>query len=286
MNFLPSGQLKCLCDILIKVQYHFFNLPLEIFHQRPDPLPCAGRGEKHRRGGVSFPDILQRFFPGEIKNRGHIGFGHRHRRGYLKHEGVFQGLIVSLRQGQQHKIAAGPGVKLRRTHQVPDVFQDHHVQVFQPQRFQRLLRHLPGDMAGPARVHLDHLHAQGSDGSGSTMLEHANLARKKISPSHLVPMGIYNEDDSKRLGREKDLEMKMHKALENGDFVPYLQPKYELNKETIAGAEALVRWIDPEEGMIFPNEFIPLFEKNGFVVEIDLYMFEEACKLVEKWHKN
>ena len=127
---------------------------------------------------------------------------------------------------------------------------------------------------------------QNDDTDVSTMLEHANLARKKISPSHLVPMGIYNEDDSKRLGREKDLEMKMHKALENGDFVPYLQPKYELNKETIAGAEALVRWIDPEEGMIFPNEFIPLFEKNGFVVEIDLYMFEEACKLVEKWHKD
>ncbi len=127
---------------------------------------------------------------------------------------------------------------------------------------------------------------QNDDTDVSTMLEHANLARKKISPSHLVPMGIYNEDDSKRLGREKDLEMKMHKALENGDFVPYLQPKYELNKETIAGAEALVRWIDPEEGMIFPNEFIPLFEKNGFVVEIDLYMFEEVCKLVEKWHKN
>lgn len=40
------------------------------------------------------------------------------------------------------------------------------------------------------------------------------------------------------------------------------------------------------EGMIFPNEFIPLFEKNGFIVELDLYMFEQVCKLVEKWNKK
>ncbi len=96
----------------------------------------------------------------------------------------------------------------------------------------------------------------------STMLEHANMARTKISPSHLVPMGIYDDRDRQRLSREKMLEMKMRTALQSGHFVPYLQPKYELKGETIAGAEALVRWIDPEEGMIFPNEFIPLFEKT------------------------
>ena len=120
----------------------------------------------------------------------------------------------------------------------------------------------------------------------SVMLEHANLARKKISPSHLVPMGIYDVKESQRLGRDKALEMKMHKALEQGHFVPYLQPKYELEGESIAGAEALVRWIDPEEGMIYPNEFIPLFEANGFIVELDLYMFEEVCKLIERWNKE
>lgn len=120
----------------------------------------------------------------------------------------------------------------------------------------------------------------------SVMLEHANLARKKISPSHLVPMGIYDVKESQRLGRDKALEMKMHNALEQGHFVPFLQPKYELEGESIAGAEALVRWIDPEEGMIYPNDFIPLFESNGFIVELDLYMFEEVCKLVERWNKE
>ena len=118
------------------------------------------------------------------------------------------------------------------------------------------------------------------------MLEHANMARKKIAPGYRVPMGIYDEKDKLRLGREKELEMKMHDSLGRGDFIPYLQPKYELEGETIAGAEALVRWVDPEEGMIYPDEFIPLFESNGFVVDIDLYMFEEVCRMVERWQRE
>lgn len=120
----------------------------------------------------------------------------------------------------------------------------------------------------------------------SAMLERANLARKKISPSHRVSMGIYDDKDRVRLNREKDLEMKMRGALARGQFVPFLQPKYELQGETIAGAEALVRWIDPEEGMIYPNEFIPLFESNGFVVDLDLFMFERVCQITEEWHRK
>lgn len=120
----------------------------------------------------------------------------------------------------------------------------------------------------------------------NAMMEHANLARRKISPSYRVSMGIYDDRDRQRMGREKLLEMKMRKALNNGEFVPYLQPKYELQEETVAGAEALVRWMDPDEGMIFPGEFIPLFEKNGFVIELDLYMFEQVCRMVTEWSRQ
>ncbi|MCM1244346.1 MAG: GGDEF and EAL domain-containing protein [Roseburia sp.] len=122
----------------------------------------------------------------------------------------------------------------------------------------------------------------------SVMLEKANVALKKIaySPQTLVHMGVYDDEERKHMVREKELEMKMEKALKNGEFVPFLQPKYELENETVGGAEALVRWIDPVEGMIFPNEFIPLFEKNGFIVELDLYMFEQVCKMVERWNKE
>ena len=63
----------------------------------------------------------------------------------------------------------------------------------------------------------------------------------------------------------------------------YLQPKYELEHESLAGAEALFRWIDPEKGMLPLGEFMPLFEKNGFVRQIDYFIFESALKLIQKW---
>ena len=47
-----------------------------------------------------------------------------------------------------------------------------------------------------------------------------------------------------------------------------------------------MRWLDPDEGMIYPGEFIPLFESNGFVVDVDLYMFEEVCRMQEHWSKK
>lgn len=122
----------------------------------------------------------------------------------------------------------------------------------------------------------------------SAMLERANLALKKTlqMPQQLKKIGVYDEKEHRKLEREKHLEMRMEQALKDGEFIPYLQPKYELTHETIAGAEALVRWVSPEEGMIFPGEFIPLFEKNGFIVELDLFMFEQVCKMIENWYHN
>lgn len=63
----------------------------------------------------------------------------------------------------------------------------------------------------------------------------------------------------------------------------YLQPKHDANTNDLAGAEALVRWIHPEFGLIPPNDFIPLFEKNGFVSKVDYYIWTEACALLAKW---
>ncbi len=117
------------------------------------------------------------------------------------------------------------------------------------------------------------------------MLERANLGRKNISfNNYRVPLGIYDDKDRQRMNRDRDLEQKMHTAMARGHFIPFLQPKVDLANDRIAGAEALIRWMDPEEGMIYPNEFIPLFEQNGFVINIDIFMFEEVCKMVDRWN--
>lgn len=81
----------------------------------------------------------------------------------------------------------------------------------------------------------------------------------------------------------KFVEDHMEKALDNHEFVMYLQPKYSIQNNKMVGAEALVRWIQPERGVISPMEFIPLFEKNGFVTKMDAYIWEEACKVIRSW---
>ncbi len=77
-----------------------------------------------------------------------------------------------------------------------------------------------------------------------------------------------------------------HAALENGHFEIYLQPKYELVQETIAGAEALIRWNDPEEGLIPLPQFMPAFEESGFIRQIDYFVFEAVLQLLERRLEN
>lgn len=74
----------------------------------------------------------------------------------------------------------------------------------------------------------------------------------------------------------------MQAALDEKQFQVYFQPKYALNSETISGAEALVRWFSPTEGFLSPAEFIPVFEKNGFITELDKYVWEETCIMLRK----
>lgn len=82
---------------------------------------------------------------------------------------------------------------------------------------------------------------------------------------------------------ERRVEDEMDKALVTKQFKLYLQPKYSTKEEQLAGAEALVRWIHPVEGFIPPNRFIPIFEKNGFILQLDDYMIEEVAIQQSKW---
>ncbi|MBE5944395.1 MAG: EAL domain-containing protein [Lachnospiraceae bacterium] len=85
---------------------------------------------------------------------------------------------------------------------------------------------------------------------------------------------------------ERKVEDDMDKALVTKQFKLYLQPKYSTKDEKLAGAEALVRWIHPTEGFISPNKFIPIFEKNGFILQLDDYMLEEVALQQSKWQEE
>ena len=82
---------------------------------------------------------------------------------------------------------------------------------------------------------------------------------------------------------ERRIEDDMEKALENHEFQVYLQPKYSTKGEKLAAAEALVRWIHPVLGFISPGKFIPIFERNGFILQLDDYMLTSIAHLQSAW---
>ncbi len=116
----------------------------------------------------------------------------------------------------------------------------------------------------------------------NAMLENVNLAHslaKKNDRAHFD----YDDTLKARLIHESEMENRMHQALQDGEFLVYIQPKYNLKKRYIQGAEALVRWQAKDGTLTSPGDFIPLFEKNGFITNLDYYMFEECCRLLAKW---
>jgi len=82
------------------------------------------------------------------------------------------------------------------------------------------------------------------------------------------------------------LESALRKAIRNNEFVLYFQPKMNLNSGTINGIEALIRWDNPELGVIGPTEFIPLAEETGLILEIGDWVLREACRINKEWQNQ
>lgn len=117
----------------------------------------------------------------------------------------------------------------------------------------------------------------------NVLCDWANLALKKVKGNVLQFYCFYDETLREHILSEKKIESEMHGALQDGEFCLYLQPKVDINTSRIAGAEALVRWNNPIDGLVEPDSFIPLFEKNGFIIRLDEFIWEESCKLLRKW---
>lgn len=89
--------------------------------------------------------------------------------------------------------------------------------------------------------------------------------------------------NAKELAWEDIVERDMEEALKNREFQVYFQPKVNMLTSHIYGAEALSRWVHHDRGLVPPDEFIPVFEKNGFIRQLDLYVFEEVCRYKAEW---
>ena len=103
------------------------------------------------------------------------------------------------------------------------------------------------------------------------------IAVLKSAPKD-TSVAYYDEAFRKEVELRNRIDQCMDQALANREFLLYLQPKYHLGSGTLAGAEALVRWKSPELGFLPPDSFIPAFEQNGFIVQLDFYMLKRVCQ--------
>ncbi|MBR6071362.1 MAG: EAL domain-containing protein [Acholeplasmatales bacterium] len=118
--------------------------------------------------------------------------------------------------------------------------------------------------------------ANSSTDDVSISIDKANITRKNKLTNEKIAYYCSQIDE---IEKEKlTLELHMHDAKENGEFLLYLQPKFDTKKNKIVGAEALTRWNYNFEKILYPNTFIPLFERNGFITELDYQVFENVCK--------
>lgn len=123
-------------------------------------------------------------------------------------------------------------------------------------------------------------HPCSESASVESMVGGANDARKALKKSGSESgFAFYTDAMREETLWKLEVEAEMEEALQNGEFKLYLQPKIDIQKQNaIMGMEALVRWDSHYKGIISPSRFIPLFEKNGFIVALDKYIFNEACR--------
>ena len=112
---------------------------------------------------------------------------------------------------------------------------------------------------------------------------YANAARMAIDYMEEQQIAFFDQEMLNKQVWERWVEDTMEEALNNAEFQVYLQPKYSPLNGKLVGAEALVRWISPTEGLIPPARFIPIFEDTGFITQLDDYMISHVAKLQAEW---
>ena len=114
------------------------------------------------------------------------------------------------------------------------------------------------------------------------MCDRANMALRKIKGNYMNRYAYYDAGMRELMLQDQMIVRDMETALQENQFSIFLQPIYDIKRNTINSAEALVRWFHPINGMISPGKFIPVFERNGFIVKTDRFVWEEVCKFIQR----
>ncbi len=123
---------------------------------------------------------------------------------------------------------------------------------------------------------------EGAKPAAGKMLDCAIMAQSQVKGSFTHHFCWYTEALWESLLGDHEITGMMRKALQNREFLVYYQPQYNHSTGMMVGAEALSRWLSPEKGLIPPGQFIPVFEKSGFITRLDEYVFEEVCAFLRR----
>ncbi|MEL4862277.1 EAL domain-containing protein [Pseudoflavonifractor phocaeensis] len=117
------------------------------------------------------------------------------------------------------------------------------------------------------------------------MLDKALLAKQNLvrAPGGQSQYEYYTEEMEERHRYHTKLAELASAALLNGEFRLYIQPQVDLKTQCPVSGEALVRWVRPDGGIIMPDDFIPIFEKNDFIIQFDFYMLDVLCRQMRTW---
>ena len=117
------------------------------------------------------------------------------------------------------------------------------------------------------------------------ILDKAIIARDEAKKNFNKKYHIFNQELENQIIKEHDIELIMEEGIQNQEFKVFYQPKVNAKNEKVEEAEALVRW-ERENKLIPPNEFIPVFEKNKFIIQLDKYIYEQVCKDMKEWKEK
>ncbi len=113
------------------------------------------------------------------------------------------------------------------------------------------------------------------------MCDRARAVKKQVKGNALTNYAVYDDVIRLKMREQAEIEEEMNTALANNEFVMFLQPQIDLATKKLCGAEALVRWKHPIKGILVPAQFLALFESNGFITKMDMYIWELACKYIK-----
>ena len=120
----------------------------------------------------------------------------------------------------------------------------------------------------------------------SFAIDAANYARRQIQDNSPETVCVYDKTMADLQNMENEIAIGLDKAIKNKEFKIYLQPRFSLTTGKIVGAESLVRWQREDGTILPPDSFIPVYEKNGRIIDLDFYMFEETVKLLANWKEQ